>query len=241
MSNKRNLTNVKLISGIGVFSALAIIVAFATSAIKVGFLSFDAKDAVITLAAFIYGPFSGVLIAAVAALVEFLTFSTTGLYGLLMNFVSSATFVLVSSLVYARKKTFNFAIVGIYAGVICVTAVMLVLNIFVTPHYMGTTMEAVIALLPTILLPFNFVKALFNGGAVLLLYKPLVRAMRRARLTPPSKSAASRESSPTVCASVTHERRMGKNTALALVIGGISVALAVVALVLLSVFQPWKT
>ncbi len=241
MSNKRNLTNVKLISGIGVFSALAIIVAFATSAIKVGFLSFDAKDAVITLAAFIYGPLSGVIIAAVAALVEFLTFSTTGPYGLLMNFASSATFALVSSLVYERKKTFNFAIIGIYSGVISVTAVMLVLNIFVTPHYMGTTMEAVIALLPTILLPFNFAKALFNGGAVLLLYKPLVRAMRRAKLTPPSKRSAHSEPSGALRTPSVGERRIGKNTALALVIGGISVALAVVGLVLLSVFQPWKT
>ncbi len=236
MRNKRASLDVKKICGIGVFSALAIIVAFATSPIKVGFLSFDAKDAVITLSAFIYGPVSGVLVAAVSALVEFFTFSSTGPYGLLMNFASSATFVLVAALVYFRKKTFNFAIIGIYAAVFSVTAVMLLLNILVTPYYMGTTMEAVASMIPTILLPFNLAKATFNGGAVLLLYKPLVRAMRRAGLVPRRESAAVSTSS----ISSGSDKKIGKNTLLALIIGGVSVALAVVGLVLLNLYQPWK-
>ncbi len=235
-----NKNNIKFMCGIGVFSALAIIVAFATHGIKVGFLSFDAKDAVITLAAFIYGPVSGVLIAAVAAIVEFFTFSSTGVYGLLMNFASSATIALVSSLIYSRKKTFRFAIFGIYTGVVSVTLVMLVLNILVTPHYMGVDVGDVVAMLPTILLPFNLAKALFNGGAVLLMYKPVIRAMRKANIAPAIRKKSAPGNSAPTDNTVVKSGQGTHNTSLAITLGLITVAVAVLALVLLQIFKPWK-
>ena len=72
--------------GISIFSALAVIVAFVFNIIPpvAGFLSLDVKDAVIAIAAFIYGPISGVIIAFLAAFIEFLTFSTTAWYGFIM-------------------------------------------------------------------------------------------------------------------------------------------------------------
>ena len=90
--------------GISIFSALAFIIALVCNVIPpvAGFLSLDAKDAVISIAAFIYGPIAGTLIALIAALVEFLTFSTTGWYGLIMNFASltlSIVFALFTVLV----------------------------------------------------------------------------------------------------------------------------------------------
>jgi hypothetical protein len=47
---------------------------------------------------------------------------------------------------------------------------------------MGTTAQAVAALIPKVLLPFNLVKATLNGAIVLLLYKPLSNALVRAGL-----------------------------------------------------------
>ena len=184
MNAKNN--RVKLISGVGIFAALAIIVSFATSFIKVQFLSLDAGDIVIVLASFIYGPISGVAISAVSALVSF-TYSGTGPWGMLMDFVSSAVFAYVASAIYFRRRSFKSAIIGIYASVLATALVMIPMNILVTPIYTGAPTPVVIKLLPTLLLPFNLFKALFNGGAVLLIYKPLVKGMRAARLIPPTK------------------------------------------------------
>ena len=86
-----------------VFMALFTALAFASTLIihpKVLFLTFDIKDAIITLAAMAFGPVSGVIISALVAFIEFISISETGIYGFIMNFVSSATFSLTASLVY---------------------------------------------------------------------------------------------------------------------------------------------
>ena len=188
-NNKHNLDRVV---GVSVFSALAFIVALVCNVIPevAGFLSIDAKDSVISIASFIYGPVSGILIALIAALVEFLTFSTTGWYGLIMNFASSAVFAMTAALIYKFKRTVNGALIGFFCAVIATTGVMLLLNNFVTPLYLEymvglpreLAVQTVIDYLPTVLLPFNAAKALMNAAIAMVLYKPVLLALSRARL-----------------------------------------------------------
>ena len=59
---------------------------------------------------------------------------------------------------------------------------MVLANIFVTPYYMGVPTEMVIGLMPTLFVPFNFVKSTLNGAVVLLLYKPFSTVLKRTRL-----------------------------------------------------------
>ena len=184
--NNTNKDKLKFVTGVGIFAALAIIVSFATSFIKIQFLSLDAGDIVIVLASFIYGPVSGIAISAISAFVSFFN-SGTGPWGMLMDFVSSAVFAFVASAVYSQRRSFKWAIIGIYASVVAVTLVMIPMNILITPIYTNQPTSVIIKFIPTLLLPFNLFKALFNGGAVLLIYKPLVRGMRAAKLIPPTK------------------------------------------------------
>ena len=181
------------VCGIAIFSALALVVALVCNVIPpiAGFLSLDVKDAVIAIASFIYGPISAVLISFIAALIELFTFSTTGWYGFVMNFVSSAVFSLVASLVYRKFRSINGALAAFFAAIIATTGVMLLLNIFVTPIYLfdylkvmpeAAAREYVMSILPTILLPFNASKALLNSSVAMLLYKPLTVALAKARL-----------------------------------------------------------
>ena len=181
--NKLASLDVKRLVGIAMFAALAYATTFVFR-IPVQFLTFDAKDAVLTIAAFIYGPSAAITMALIPALIEFITISDTGFWGLLMNFVSSATFSFTASLIYKYKRSFNGAIIGIYAAVIATTAIMIPMNIFVTPVYMGVPRQAVINLLPTLLVPFNFAKSLMNAAITMLIYKPVSLAMKRARLIP---------------------------------------------------------
>ena len=197
MRNKKN-TYLEKTVGVAIFSALAVVIALACSAIpKVqGFLSLDVKDAVISIAAFIYGPTAGVLIAFIAAFIEFLTFSTTAWYGFIMNFASSAVFALVAASIYKFRRTLNGALAGYLLAVIATTGVMLLLNNYVTPVYLMEFMkmpesvasQTVVELLPKVLLPFNLAKSILNASIAMLIYKPIVIALRRSGIASGGKN-----------------------------------------------------
>lgn len=177
MKNKK--VNIQKIVGIAMFASLAFVVSLVFR-FPVLFLTFDAKDAIIALAGFIFGPVSALITSLLAATIE-LSISDTGIYGFIMNFVSSATFSFTASLIYKYKRTFVGSIIAFYSATATLTLVMLGMNILVTPFYMGAPRSAVIELLPTLLL-FNLAKALMNSAVAMLLYKPVITALRRARL-----------------------------------------------------------
>ena len=95
-----------------------------------------------------------------------------------MNFLGSAVFSLTASLIYKHKKTLIGGIIGLATAVFSMTAVMLLANIVVTPYFMKSSAEEVIKMIPTILLPFNFLKALANAGLVIGFYKPISNALK---------------------------------------------------------------
>lgn len=229
MNNKtKNSIYLEKVIGISIFSALAVIVAFVCNIIPpiAGFLSLDVKDAVIAIAAFIYGPISGVIIAFLAAFIEFLTFSTTAWYGLIMNFASSAVFTLTASLIYKRKRTINGAIIAFLAAVIATTGVMLLLNNFVTPIYLTkfvgmpetAAVATVIDLLPKVLLPFNFAKSLLNASVAIMLYKPVLAALSKAKIIKTKSASLS----------------FNKNTKIILIIGSACLIASVVIFLILA-------
>ena len=229
--NTKTKNYTRMIAGVGIFSALAAVVSFLTSFLKIGFLSIDVGDVVIVIASFIYGPIAGVAVSLISAAASFL-YSGTRFWGFLMDFLSSAAFVFVASFIYSRKRDFKSAIIGIGVSVVTTTAIMMPLNRFITPlflkTFMGNDLQAatdyVISLLPTLLLPFNFAKTLLNGAAALLIYKPLVRAMRAAKLAPPSKSEPREKATAP-------SHRPG---VMSIVVGVIAVAVAITVFVLIS-------
>ena len=165
-------------TAVGMFCALSYVCTVLIK-IPVQFLTLDVKDSLIVLCALIFGPISGLAVAVIVPLLEFLTISGTGVYGLIMNVLSSVTFSATAGLIYRYKKSLAGAVTGLVAAVFAVTSVMLLANLLVTPYYMGAPVEAVIAMIPTVLLPFNFIKATLNAAIVLLLYKPLSGVLKR--------------------------------------------------------------
>ena len=155
-----------------------------------GFLTYEPKDVIITIGAFIFGPIAGILMSLAVSFVEMITVSSTGPIGLLMNYLSSATFVGVASVIYYRKKTMPRAIIGLCAAVLSMTAIMLLWNYIVTPMYMGVPRQAVLEMIVPLLLPFNLLKASLNAALVLLLYKGVVTALRKSKLVPERESSS---------------------------------------------------
>ena len=184
---RRKLQNdtVRRMVMIAMFTALAYVTMLVIH-IKVGFLTFDLKDAVTTFCGLFFGPLAALFVAVVVPLIELATVSDTGVYGLIMNILSSVTFSVTVALIYKYKKTLWGAIAALLSGAALMVGVMMVANLLITPYYMVVTTEEVRELIPTLLLPFNALKAMVNVGAVLLIYKPLSRALRRAGLLPVS-------------------------------------------------------
>ncbi len=149
---------------------------------KVGFLTFDLKDAILAVIAFLYGPVYAVVSSVIVAFFEFVSVSETGVYGLLMNALSSAVFAGVCGTYYKYRHTLLGAVLGSIAAVFGMMAVMLVANIFITPYYMGVSRTDVIEMIPTLLLPFNLIKGVINASITMIIYKPVTTALKRVGL-----------------------------------------------------------
>ena len=153
-----------------------------------GILQYDPKDIVIALGGFIYGPITAVIISVIVSLIEMLTISHTGVIGLVMNVVSTCSFVCVAAFIYRRNHSIKGAIIGLISGVLAMTIVMLLWNYILTPIYMHYPRKAVVDLILPLFLPFNLLKGGINAAATVIIYKPVVSVLRRAKLIPPSKA-----------------------------------------------------
>lgn len=189
----RKQTNIsdstRTIAGISIFSAFAFCVALVTN-IPIGFLTFDAKDTIITIASFIYGPVSAVIMSAITAIMEAITVGNTGPWGALMDFISTASFTVTASLIYKYKRNLTGAIVSLGSAAVIYVAVMMVANLLITPIYMKVPLSVVKAMILPTLLPFNIAKALMNCALVMLIYKPVAKLTRHVGLAEMSSKPA---------------------------------------------------
>ena len=184
-------TSVKTLTSLAMLTAIAYVVMILSKSLPQvsGFLQLDLKDTVICIGGFVYGPLAAAVISIVVAVVEMFTYSDTGPIGCIMNMLATASFCCTASFVYKKVHTKKGAVLGLALAVVVLVAVMLLWNYLITPLYMTNFSRAEIAgMLPTIFLPFNLVKGGLNMAAILLLYKPVVTALRKAKLVPPSQT-----------------------------------------------------
>jgi len=151
-------------------------------------LSYDPKDVIIAIGGFLFGPLSAAVIAIVVAFIEMVTVSSTGWIGFAMNLISSCTFVCTSAIIYKKRHTINGATIGLIVSCIATTAVMLLYNYFLTPIFMSVPRPVVAGMLVPLFLPFNLIKSSINAAVVMLIYKPVVIALRKSHLLPESNS-----------------------------------------------------
>ena len=160
------------------------------------FLNYEPKDVIITIGGFVLGPLASFIISAVVSLLEMVTISSTGPIGCMMNLLSTCSFACTAAFIYKRRHTMTGAVVGLAAGTVAMTAVMLLWNWLITPLYMGYPRAAVEELLLPVFLPFNLLKAGLNSAITLIGYKPLVTGLRKTGLLE-TKSGTSKPTSKT--------------------------------------------
>lgn len=187
-SVSRSSISTKTITSVAMLTGVAYIVMLFSKLLPSvnGFLDFDFKDVVICIGGFTYGPTVAALISVLVAFIEFITVSGTGPIGFIMNALATCAFCCTASLVYKKRHTKAGAIWGLSLGVVCLVFVMLLWNYLITPVYQNVPRDVVVKMLPTVFFPFNLAKGGMNMAATLLLYKPIVTALRKAGLAPPS-------------------------------------------------------
>lgn len=223
MSRRISAQKFKKLIVAAVFCALAFVSMFVMR-INVMFLTFDAKDAVVTISGLLLGPIYAFAISVAVPIIESIAIGDTGIWGLLMDFLSTMIFSCTCALIYKHKKNIKGAVVGLVSSVFSMTAFMILFNLFIVPLYTpGYTTAAVAAMVPTLFLPFNLTKALLNAALVLILYKPASTALKATKVLP-SKAVENNDS-------VDMAERKKKNLKFSLTVTAIGIAVIAICLV----------
>lgn len=135
------------------------------------FLVYDPADMPIYITAFAYGPVAGLVVTLVVCLIQAFAFGGDGLYGFLMHFVATGAVAVIIGMIYKHNKTKKTAIRALVVGSIVTIVIMCGMNLIVTPFYMGVDVKAVIAMIPTVIIPFNALKVGINSLLTFILYK----------------------------------------------------------------------
>lgn len=194
-TSARSRMNTKVMVSMAMLTGIAYIVMLASKLMpSVMFLDFDFKDVIICIGGFTFGPMAAAIISILVAFIEMITISTTGPIGFIMNALATCAFCCTASFIYKKMHTKKGAVLGLACGVVALTAVMLLWNYLITPLYMtGFSRADVAAMLPTLFLPFNLAKGGMNMAATLLIYPPVVTALRGAGVVPPSQSTQAKK------------------------------------------------
>lgn len=172
--NNRN-GNIRRMAVTALFAALSVVL---TVLIRfpfppAPFLEYDPADIPIFLLTFAYGPLWGLALTVVVSVVQGLTVSaSSGIIGIVMHIVATGLFVTVAGSIFrGERHSISRALIALICGVLAQTAAMVIMNLLLTPIFMGTPVSQVIPMLLPIIIPFNLMKAGINAAVTFVLYR----------------------------------------------------------------------
>lgn len=182
---------------IGMLSAIAYIIMFIELPIPIfpAFLKLDFSDIPALIGGFAISPIAGVVIQLIKNLIHLITKTSTGGVGELGNFVVGSAYVFIASHIYKNHHNKKGAILGCIAGIIAMTIVGGIFNLYVLLPFYANIMpvEAIISMgsvitdrihdLPTLVLygivPFNIFKGIVVSIVTILIYKKVSPLLKR--------------------------------------------------------------
>ena len=143
------------------------------------FMEYDPADVPIMIGTFAFGPLAGIVLTVITALIQGFTVSAgSGVYGIIMHIVATGAYVLVAGLMYKRVKTKKSAVIALITGIVAVVVIMVPANYFITSAFMGVSKDAIVQLMPFIML-FNLIKMTVNSFITFILYKRISGFLHR--------------------------------------------------------------
>lgn len=169
------LTKMAMLAAISVVLVLLIRIPYPPAP----FLVYDPADIPIFIGAFVFGPLAGLALTFIVSFIQAFVLGGDGLIGFFMHFVATGTFVVVAGYIYKKNKTRKNAVIGLVCGTIIMTVSMLLWNLLITPIFLGVPREAVVAMLGTVILPYNLLKAGINSIVTFLTYKSIAKILHK--------------------------------------------------------------
>ena len=160
-----NRWSTRVLVTIALLCAISVLLSFVEFPLLPGvaWLSYDASIMPAAVCGFAYGPAAGL-----AHGILFADFT-----GALMNLLVVIGFILPSALVYKKIHTLKGAIIGLVLGIVFAVIMAVLGNLVVTPAWLGVPLDAVVAMIVPILIPFNLLKGLLNAILTLIVYKAI--------------------------------------------------------------------
>jgi riboflavin transporter FmnP len=128
--------------------------------LDINILKYDASSVAALMLGLIFGPAIGCLVGAGITIVHGLFVGN--LFGVIINLCLVVVFVTPPALAFRYKGTFLSIVIGLLIGAVLAVGVNTLLNIIILPYYMGLPMDAILAMVPTDILPFSLVKVGLN-------------------------------------------------------------------------------
>lgn len=185
--NRKSLLTTKNMVTLGVLTALAVVLIVFTRfspMAAVPFYVYEAGDVPMLIAAYVFGPVAGLIIAVLVSALQALTFDAgSGLYGFIMHVLASGVLITVSSLAYkllrGKIKTAIMPLVlSALFGIVAMTVVMVGANIVVVPLFMHMPVKAILPYILPFTIPFNLLKAGVNSVLAIIIYIPLSKYVK---------------------------------------------------------------
>ena len=183
-------SRVRRLCGTAMLGAVAYVLMFLEFPIPLipSFIKLDFSELPALIAAFAYGPVSGVAVCLIKNLIHLINTQSGGV-GELSNFILGAVFVFTAGMVYKKLHTKNGAALGALIGAVIMALISIPSNYFIVyPVYtVFMPMEAIIGAykainpnvntlmdcLITFNMPFTFFKGLCSFIITIFIYKPL--------------------------------------------------------------------
>ena len=137
----------------------------------VTWLKYDASAMPAMVCGFAFGAGGGLAVGIAGAVIHGLLMADFS--GAVMNILVVIGFVVPAAIIYNHGRTFPRAIAGLVASVICAVLMAIVGNLSITPSWLGVPLDAVIAMILPILVPFNLLKGVINAVLTLAIYKSI--------------------------------------------------------------------
>ena len=172
-TNNSNVWSTRQLVTMALMCAIGTLLSFIEFPLLPGvtWLKFDASNMPAMVAGFAYGPAGGVAVGIVTAIIHGLLMAD--FTGALMNILVVTCFVLPAALIYKKKRTYKFAIIGLIFSIIAGAIGSIIGNLLLTPSWLGVPFDAVVALIIPVLIPFNLLKGLLNSVITLIVYKSI--------------------------------------------------------------------
>jgi len=184
-ANEKRMTSQKSmtlkITTLGMLAALAIAMMymFQIPIIPAApYMLYDMADIPILIGTLFYGPAAGIILTVIVSVIQGLTVSASGGFiGIIMHIAATGTFVLVTGLLC--KKSRERLVLPLILGVLSMAAVMIPLNLILSPIFYRVPVQAVVDMILPIIVPFNLLKAGINGFVTYLVFQALIRILPR--------------------------------------------------------------